>query len=80
MCVLQVGKMELPLHVFQVYKMDLYLYVLQVCKIELSQKSLLLDNLKAEYMSKVEELEEKLSEAKHQKQMLQVRKGFLFRK
>ena len=49
------------------------LHDLQVCKIELSQKSLLLDNLKAEYMQKVEELEEKLSETQHQKHILQAR-------
>ena len=46
---------------------------MQVMKIELSQKSLLVDNLKAEYMQKVEELEEQLQETKHQKQILQAR-------
>ena len=47
------------------------LHDLQVVKIELSQKSLLLDNLKADSIQKIEELEEKLSDALHQKQILQ---------
>ncbi len=46
---------------------------LQVVKIELSQKSLLLDNLKADSIQKIEELEEKLTDALHQKQILQAR-------
>ena len=45
----------------------------QVLKIEVSQKSLLIDNMKAEHMQKVEELEEKLSDALHQKHILQAR-------
>ena len=49
------------------------LHDLQVVKIELSQKSLLLDNLKADSIQKIEELEEKLSDALHQKQILQAR-------
>ena len=46
---------------------------LQLLKIELSQKTLLIDNLKAEHMQKAEELQEKLSETLHQKQILQAR-------
>ena len=49
------------------------LHDLQVMKIELSQKSLLLDNLKADSMQKVEDLEEKLSDSLHQKHILQAR-------
>ena len=49
------------------------LHDLQVVKIELSQKSLLLDNLKADSIQKIEELEEKLTDALHQKQILQAR-------
>ena len=45
---------------------------LQLLKIELSQKTLIIDNLKAEHISKVEELEERLSDSSHQKQILQV--------
>nr|XP_057914485.1 progesterone-induced-blocking factor 1 [Doryrhamphus excisus] len=45
----------------------------QLLKIELSQKNLTIDNLKADYMSKVEELEEKLNDALHQKQVLTLR-------
>lgn len=49
------------------------LHDLQVVKIELSQKSLLLDNLKADSIQKIEELEEKLTDSQHQKQILQAR-------
>lgn len=49
------------------------LHDLQLCKIELSQKSMLIDNLNAEHMQKVEELEEKLNETLHQKQLLHAR-------
>ncbi len=49
------------------------LHDLQLLKIELSQKSLLLDNVKADSIQKVEELEEKLTDALHQKQILQAR-------
>ncbi|KAM9808622.1 progesterone-induced-blocking factor 1 [Syngnathus typhle] len=45
----------------------------QLLKIELSQKKLTLDNLKADYMSRVEELEERLNDALHQKQVLALR-------
>ncbi len=57
----------------QLYERKQLLHDMQVVKIELSQKSLLVDNLKAEYMQKVEELEEKYSDTKHQKQILQAR-------
>ncbi|XP_054885770.1 progesterone-induced-blocking factor 1 [Poeciliopsis prolifica] len=46
------------------------LHTLQLLKIELSQKNLIIDNMKADHMSKVEELEEKLNDAIHQKQVL----------
>ena len=46
---------------------------IQVLKIELSQKGLLLDNIKAEYMQKVEDLEERYGESQHQRQLLQAR-------
>ena len=49
------------------------LHDLQVLKIELSQKSLLLDNPKADSIQKIEELEEKLTDALHQRQILQAR-------
>lgn len=45
----------------------------QLLKIEFSQKSLLLENVKADFMGKVDELEEKLSDALHQKQMIQAK-------
>uniref|UniRef100_F6VHE0 Progesterone immunomodulatory binding factor 1 n=1 Tax=Ciona intestinalis TaxID=7719 RepID=F6VHE0_CIOIN len=49
------------------------LHDLQLVKIELSQKSLLVDNLKAQNMRQVEELEERLEDALHKKQMLKAR-------
>lgn len=49
------------------------LHDMQVLKIELSQKTLIIDNMKAENMQTVEELEEKLGDAIHQKQILQAR-------
>lgn len=45
------------------------LHDLQLLRIQLSQKSLLIDNLKAQHLSKVEELEEKLYDALHKKQV-----------
>ena len=45
------------------------LHDLQLLRIELSQKSLIIDNLKADHMNKVEELEEKLHDALHKKQV-----------
>ncbi|XP_068424244.1 progesterone-induced-blocking factor 1 [Clinocottus analis] len=45
----------------------------QLLKIELSQKNLIIDNMKADNMSKVEELEERLNDALHQKQVLALR-------
>ncbi|XP_064636325.1 progesterone-induced-blocking factor 1-like [Lineus longissimus] len=45
----------------------------QLLKIEQSQKTLLIDNLKVEHMQKMEEMEEKLTDALHQKQLLQAR-------
>ncbi|KAM4599025.1 progesterone-induced-blocking factor 1 [Fundulus diaphanus] len=46
------------------------LHTVQLLKIELSQKTLIIDNMKADHMSKVEELEERLNDALHQKQVL----------
>merc|ERR1712142_346871 len=45
----------------------------QLLKIELSQKSLLLENTKADFMGKLDDLEEKLSDAQHQKEVLQAK-------
>ncbi|KAM9567165.1 progesterone-induced-blocking factor 1 isoform 2-T2 [Guaruba guarouba] len=49
------------------------LHNIQLLKIELSQKNLMIDNLKVEYLTKIEELEEKLNDAVHQKQLLSLR-------
>ncbi|XP_027738766.1 progesterone-induced-blocking factor 1 isoform X2 [Empidonax traillii] len=49
------------------------LHNLQLLKIELSQRNLMIDNLKVEYLTKIEELEEKLNDAIHQKQLLSLR-------
>ncbi|XP_051636412.1 progesterone-induced-blocking factor 1 isoform X2 [Manacus candei] len=49
------------------------LHNLQLLKIELSQRNLMIDNLKVEYLTKIEELEEKLNDAIHQKQVLSLR-------
>ncbi|XP_069614237.1 progesterone-induced-blocking factor 1 [Ranitomeya imitator] len=49
------------------------LHNLQLQKIELSQKNLMIDNLKGEYLTKIEELEEKLNDTIHQKQLLALR-------
>uniref|UniRef100_A0A4W3HWW7 Progesterone immunomodulatory binding factor 1 n=1 Tax=Callorhinchus milii TaxID=7868 RepID=A0A4W3HWW7_CALMI len=46
---------------------------LQLLKIELSQKNLIIDNLKVDYLTQIEDLEEKLNDSLHQKQLLQVR-------
>uniref|UniRef100_A0A671MVU8 Progesterone-induced-blocking factor 1-like n=1 Tax=Sinocyclocheilus anshuiensis TaxID=1608454 RepID=A0A671MVU8_9TELE len=49
------------------------LHNLQKLKIELSQKNLLVDNLKVDHLTKIEELEERLNDALHQKQVLALR-------
>ncbi|KAM4590820.1 progesterone-induced-blocking factor 1 [Odontesthes bonariensis] len=49
------------------------LHTVQLLKIELSQKNLIIDNMKADHMSKIEELEERLNETIHQKQVLALR-------
>uniref|UniRef100_A0A671TST6 Progesterone immunomodulatory binding factor 1 n=1 Tax=Sparus aurata TaxID=8175 RepID=A0A671TST6_SPAAU len=49
------------------------LHNLQLLKIELSQKNLIIDNMKADHMSKIEELEERLNDALHQKQVFALR-------
>ncbi|XP_077585777.1 progesterone-induced-blocking factor 1 [Stigmatopora nigra] len=49
------------------------LQTIQMQKIELSQKDLTIENMKADNMSKVEELEDRLNDALHQKQVLSLR-------
>ncbi|XP_033100257.1 progesterone-induced-blocking factor 1-like [Anneissia japonica] len=49
------------------------LHDVQLLKIELSQKNQIITNLKAEHMSKLEELEEKLNDALHRKNILQAK-------
>ncbi|XP_010620640.1 progesterone-induced-blocking factor 1 isoform X3 [Fukomys damarensis] len=49
------------------------LHNIQLLKIELSQKNMMIDNLKVDYLTKMEELEEKLNDALHQKQLLTLR-------
>ncbi|XP_032219897.2 progesterone-induced-blocking factor 1 isoform X1 [Nematostella vectensis] len=49
------------------------LHDLELLKIELSQRNLIIDNMKAEHMNKVEELEEQVSDHRHAKQMIQAR-------
>ncbi|XP_006864380.1 PREDICTED: progesterone-induced-blocking factor 1 [Chrysochloris asiatica] len=49
------------------------LHNIQLLKIELSQKNMMIDNLKMDYLTKIEELEEKLNDALHQKQLLTLR-------
>lgn len=46
---------------------------LQLVRIELSQKHLHIENMKAEYLQRVDDLEEKLNDERHQKQILQAR-------
>ncbi|KAL1021668.1 hypothetical protein UPYG_G00016330 [Umbra pygmaea] len=49
------------------------LHNLQLLKIEMSQKNLIIDNMKVEHLTKIEELEERLNDALHQKQILALR-------
>lgn len=49
------------------------LHDLELLRIELSQKNLIIDNMKVDYLSKVDELEELLADTKHDKQILQAR-------
>ena len=56
-----------------IYEKKQLLHDVQVLKVQLSQKNLLIDNLKADHMQKIEELQEKLCEVSHQKQILQVK-------
>ncbi|XP_051839873.1 progesterone-induced-blocking factor 1 isoform X2 [Antechinus flavipes] len=46
------------------------LHSIQLLKIELSQKNLIIDNMKVDHLTKIEELEEKLNDTLHQKQLL----------
>ncbi|XP_052815474.1 progesterone-induced-blocking factor 1-like [Mya arenaria] len=46
---------------------------LQLVRIELSQKNLQVENMKAEYLQRVDDLDEKLNDERHQKQILQAR-------
>lgn len=49
------------------------LHDLELVRIELSQKNLVIDNMKVDHMSKVDELEELLADTRHEKQILQAR-------
>ena len=49
------------------------LHKLQLLKLEVSQKNMVIDALKNEQTSQVEELQEKLSDALHEKKLLQMR-------
>lgn len=49
------------------------LHDIELLRIDLSQKNLMIDNLKVEHMNKVDELEEKVAENRHAKLMLQAR-------
>ncbi|XP_036828245.1 progesterone-induced-blocking factor 1 isoform X2 [Oncorhynchus mykiss] len=49
------------------------LHNLQLLKIEMSQKNLIIDNMKVDHLTKTEELEERLNVALHQKQVLALR-------
>ena len=49
------------------------LHDIQKLKIELSQKNLMIDTLKAEHLNQLDDLEEKLADAIHGKQMLQAK-------
>ncbi|XP_052367697.1 progesterone-induced-blocking factor 1-like [Oncorhynchus keta] len=49
------------------------LHNLQLLKIEMSQKNLIVDNMKVDHLTKMEELEERLNVALHQKQVLALR-------
>ncbi|XP_034040113.1 progesterone-induced-blocking factor 1 isoform X2 [Thalassophryne amazonica] len=49
------------------------LHNVQLLKIELSRKNLIIDNMKAEHMTKTEELEDRLNDALYQKQVLSLR-------
>ncbi|MCI4393898.1 hypothetical protein PGIGA_G00162430 [Pangasianodon gigas] len=57
----------------QVLERKELLHNIQLLKIELSQKNLIIDNLKVEHLTKMEELEEQLNDALHQKQILALR-------
>ncbi|KAK2818148.1 hypothetical protein Q7C36_022081 [Tachysurus vachellii] len=57
----------------QVLERKELLHNLQLLKIELSQKKLIIDNLKVEHLTKMEELEEQLNDALHQKQVFALR-------
>uniref|UniRef100_A0A674BUU1 Progesterone immunomodulatory binding factor 1 n=3 Tax=Salmo trutta TaxID=8032 RepID=A0A674BUU1_SALTR len=49
------------------------LHNLQLLKIEMSQKNLIIDNMKVDHLTKTEELEERLNVALYQKQVLALR-------
>ncbi|KAJ8028167.1 Progesterone-induced-blocking factor 1 [Holothuria leucospilota] len=49
------------------------LHDVELLKIEVSQKTLLIDNLKVEHMNRVEDLEEKLNDAHHQQKLLRAK-------
>ena len=49
------------------------LHNLQLLKLEVSQKELVIDTLKAEHASQVEDLQERLADLAHEKQLVQAR-------
>ncbi|XP_051016864.1 progesterone-induced-blocking factor 1 [Acomys russatus] len=64
------GKVKVTRQLIETKEM---LHNIQLLKIELSQKNMMIDNLKMDYLTKIEELEEKLNDALHQKQLLTLR-------
>lgn len=66
----QEGKVKITRQLIERKEM---LHNIQLLKIELSQKNMMIDNLKMDYLTKIEELEEKLNDALHQKQLLTLR-------
>ena len=49
------------------------LHDLELLRIELNQKNLIIDNMKVEHLSKVDELEEMVADSRHEKQILHAR-------
>ena len=49
------------------------LHDIQKLKIEISQKSLLIDTLKADHLNQIDDLEEKINDLAHEKQLLQAK-------
>lgn len=49
------------------------IHTVQLLKLEISQKNLLIDNLKAEQASRIDEMMEQLADATHEKQLIQLK-------